>query len=191
MMTIEKNGRVVSAMIMDEPVNGVLGMVQCAIPGCHANAYVSGDPALPAPGEQIEDFAVQHDCDPSRFPVEPDEDDENDDEAGDEMPPARRPANENRTDISPAMREAAEWEPLDPARKMWGVINVEDTTAHPLAMFIHEEDAKAWIAQLTTDSDDVAYRGNPHYLSALPVRKISGELWNSYEPVPASEDQAV
>ena len=77
------------------------------------------------------------------------------------------------------------WEPLDPYQRMWGVINVEGLSACPIALFVHEDDAKGWIAQLTVDCDSVAYRGNPVYLKALPVRRLAGELWNSYEPAPA------
>lgn len=73
---------------------------------------------------------------------------------------------------------------------MWGVINVEGETACPIALFVHEEDAKGWIAQLTTDCDSDAYRGNPVYLKALPVRHLAGELRNSYEPVPAGDDES-
>ena len=96
MFTFEKDGRAVTAMIMDEPVNGVLGVVQCSIQGCEAYVHVSSDPRWSSPGEQVESFALEHDCDPSRFPVEGDDGDEGADEDEED----RSAANDNEESLS-------------------------------------------------------------------------------------------
>lgn len=94
MFTFEKDGRAVTAMIMDEPVNGVLGIVQCSIPGCEAYTHVSSDPRWSSPGDQVEGFALDHDCDSSRFPVESDDDEDPQDEED------RGAANDNEESLS-------------------------------------------------------------------------------------------
>lgn len=65
MIHVKKNGREAYAMVMNESVNGVLGVVQCGIKGCQAYTAVMAD--LGKSGDQIHKFMMEHDCDPRRF----------------------------------------------------------------------------------------------------------------------------
>lgn len=67
MMDVSKNGRRVLAMVMNEPVNDVYGVVQCAIDGCHAYMPIMAGPGEDMPSDQIADFLDHHDCNPKRF----------------------------------------------------------------------------------------------------------------------------
>ena len=70
MIQARKNGRHIYAMVLNEPVNDVAGIVQCAIRGCEAHLVLMddhGDPHRPSPHEQIDEFMMGHDCDPKRF----------------------------------------------------------------------------------------------------------------------------
>lgn len=68
MLDIKKNGRHVLAMIMNEPVNSVLGVVQCAIDGCQAHMAIMTGLDEEPPTEQVQIFLETHDCNPNRFP---------------------------------------------------------------------------------------------------------------------------
>lgn len=65
MLTASRNGRSVAAMVLSRPVNGVRGIVQCAVPGCEAHAVLMH--ADGAPASLIDEFMMSHDCDPNRF----------------------------------------------------------------------------------------------------------------------------
>ncbi len=66
MIEVRKNGRRVAAMVLNEHVNGALGIAQCMIAGCEAHIVVMQE--LGDPTEQIHEFMMEHDCDPSRYP---------------------------------------------------------------------------------------------------------------------------
>lgn len=63
MLTASRNGRTVNAMMLPDPVDRCLGVVQCALPGCEAylplivKRYDSDTAA-----EQIEWFLNHHEC---------------------------------------------------------------------------------------------------------------------------------
>jgi hypothetical protein len=65
-ISIKKDGREVAAMVLNESVNGVRGIVQCMIKGCEAHFVVMEDDDLGCMGA-IEEFTMGHDCDPKRF----------------------------------------------------------------------------------------------------------------------------
>lgn len=80
----------------------------------------------------------------------------------------------------------SKWEPLDCAR-MWAVVDVEQPySCTPLAMFQQESEANDWIAWSRTalDLDGEHIYSNADYYQALPVRSLTGEFWNSFDPLP-------
>lgn len=65
MIRARKDGREIAAMILNDDVNGVVGIVQCLIPGCEAHLVImvdDGDPKV-----VVAEFLEGHDCDPKRF----------------------------------------------------------------------------------------------------------------------------
>lgn len=64
MVELKRNGRHVRAMCLDKALNGVRGVMQCAIDGCEAYEPILGDER---PYPQIESFLLEHDCNPNRF----------------------------------------------------------------------------------------------------------------------------
>jgi hypothetical protein len=68
MVILKRDGRHVRAMVMNEPVNGVRGVVQCAIAGCEAYDVVMHCEGSMTP--QIMAFMTDHECDPTRYPAD-------------------------------------------------------------------------------------------------------------------------
>jgi len=70
MLTASKSGRKIRAMVMKEPVDRCLGVVQCALDGCEAHMAIvetgtqrnSGNIEDQAPKEQIAWFLEHHAC---------------------------------------------------------------------------------------------------------------------------------
>ena len=70
MLTVKKDGRHIRAMVMKEPVDRCLGVVQCALDGCQAYMAVvepgtrrsNGDVDADSPTEQVEWFLEHHEC---------------------------------------------------------------------------------------------------------------------------------
>lgn len=60
MLTAKRNRRKIRALIMKEPVDRCLGVVQCGLPGCEAYApiIVGKDSA----GDQCDRFLDHHEC---------------------------------------------------------------------------------------------------------------------------------
>lgn len=69
-MTVKKSGREIRAMVMKEPVDRCLGVVQCALSGCEAHMAIvetgtrrgSGNIEAASPKDQIGWFLEHHEC---------------------------------------------------------------------------------------------------------------------------------
>lgn len=66
MITVSKGNRRVAAMVLNNAVNGVRGIVQCQVPGCQAHIVMLHEDGNSA--AFIDDFLMTHDCNPNRFP---------------------------------------------------------------------------------------------------------------------------
>lgn len=66
MLTVSKDNRRVAAMVLNNAVNSVRGIVQCLVPGCEAHIVMMQEDGNPS--AFIDDFMMSHDCDPGRFP---------------------------------------------------------------------------------------------------------------------------
>jgi hypothetical protein len=70
MLTVNKHGRKIRAMVMKEPVDGCLGVVQCALPGCEAHMAIvvpgtrrsSGNVEEETTSQQVAWFLEHHEC---------------------------------------------------------------------------------------------------------------------------------
>lgn len=62
MLTAKKNGRSIRAMMMAEPVDRCLGVVQCALPGCEGYMPLIDDVSGETAAEQVEWFLEHHEC---------------------------------------------------------------------------------------------------------------------------------
>lgn len=70
MLTARKDGREIRAMVMAQPVDRCLGVVQCALPGCEAHMPLvapgdqrsSGNVETESPTEQVAWFLEYHAC---------------------------------------------------------------------------------------------------------------------------------
>jgi hypothetical protein len=70
MLTASKNGRKIAAMVMKDPVDRCLGVVQCALDGCEAHMAIveigaqriSGNVEDQTPKEQVAWFLEHHEC---------------------------------------------------------------------------------------------------------------------------------
>lgn len=70
MLTASKNGRKIRAMIMKEPVDRCLGVVQCGLDGCEAHMAIveqgtrrdSGNVEDETPKDQVAWFLEHHEC---------------------------------------------------------------------------------------------------------------------------------
>ncbi len=60
MLTAKRNGRKIHAMMMKEPVDKCLGVVQCGLPGCEAYMPLIVDAY--SPGDQCDWFLDNHEC---------------------------------------------------------------------------------------------------------------------------------
>ena len=65
MLTTSRGNRKVAAMLLNIPVNGVCGIVQCMVPGCEAHIVLMQDDGNAT--TFIDQFMMIHDCDPKRF----------------------------------------------------------------------------------------------------------------------------
>lgn len=70
MLTASKGGRKIRAMVMKEPVDRCLGVVQCALDGCEAHMAIvepgtqrnSANVEDQTPKEQVAWFLEHHEC---------------------------------------------------------------------------------------------------------------------------------
>jgi hypothetical protein len=70
MLTAKKGGREIRAMVMKEPADRCLGVVQCALPGCEGymaivepgTQRVSGNVEDETPTKQVAWFLEHHEC---------------------------------------------------------------------------------------------------------------------------------
>lgn len=69
MIILSKNGRMIRAMVMNEPIDHCRGVVQCALEGCGAYApvVVEVDGGSNSLKEQIEEFMEHHPCRATEF----------------------------------------------------------------------------------------------------------------------------
>lgn len=70
MLTVKKDGREVRMMVMKEPADRCLGVVQCALPGCEGYMAIvepgtqrlSGNVEDDSPTKQVAWFLEHHEC---------------------------------------------------------------------------------------------------------------------------------
>ena len=60
MLTAKRGRRKIHAVVMREPVDRCLGVVQCALPGCEAYAPIVAGPE--SAGDQCDRFLDEHPC---------------------------------------------------------------------------------------------------------------------------------
>jgi hypothetical protein len=60
MLTAKRGRRKIRAMVLKEPVDQCLGVVQCALPGCEAHMPIIVD--ADSAGDQVDWFLDNHEC---------------------------------------------------------------------------------------------------------------------------------
>jgi len=63
-LTASRGRRKIRALVMREPVDKCLGVVQCALPGCEAYMPIVG--GAESAGDQVDRFLDGHECRPRR-----------------------------------------------------------------------------------------------------------------------------